>query len=213
MFFSSALLFQKKFEPFSTLSAGTYTVSVPYRMRLYIQASSGGGGCGHHPSTTNSHSGIGMGGSGAGFRGELVLSKGIITIVVGSGGTHLFGGYPTGVAGGDTKITFSDGTYILLTGGKGGYGAQSGGTGGSGGVASTNRTDCPSGSLINGTVGSVQSYCAGVTKYGQPNVFSNGTVNDENVSAYGGSGKVTLTNRSGTSVIAPASGSFLIRKA
>ena len=197
---------------FQTISAGTYTVYIPQRMRVHITASAGGGGCGHHPSTTNSHSGVGMGGSGAGFRGELVLPRGTLTIVVGAGGTHLFGGYPTGAAGGDTKITFADGTYILLTGGKGGYGAQGGGTGGAGGTASTTRSDCPAGSLINGTTGTVQSYCDGVTKYGQPNVFSDGTLIDVNVNVHGGSGKVTLTARGGTSVIAPAAGSFFIKQ-
>lgn len=210
MDFFSELLLTKKFKPFSTAVAGTYRISLPFKMRVLIIASAGGGGWGHQPSTTNSHSGAGMGGSGAGFRGELVLPRGTLTVVVGAAGAGTGG---AGTEGGSTIITFADGSSISLGGGKGGSGWKSGGAGGAGGTASTTRMDCPAGSLINGTASATgRSYCAGVTLFGEPSVLSDGSQTDENVGFAGASGKIYMDERNTYTRVPVAAGSFLIQR-
>lgn len=211
MDFFSEMLLTKRFKPFSTAVAGTYRIALPFKMRVLIIASAGGGGWGHQPSTTNSHSGAGMGGSGAGFRGELVLPRGTLTVVVGAAGVCGF--WASGQAGGDTSITFADGTQILLGGGKGGSCWKGGGSGGAGGTASTTRSDCPAGSLINGTASATgRSYCAGVTLFGQPSVLSDGSQTDENVGFGGASGKIYMDERSTYARVPVAAGSFIIQR-
>lgn len=210
MDFFSELLLTKRFKPFSTAVAGTYRISLPFKMRVIIIASAGGGGWGHQPSTTNSHSGAGMGGSGAGFRGELVLPRGTISVVVGAAGAGTGG---AGTEGGSTIITFADGSSISLGGGKGGSGWKSGGAGGAGGTASTTRMDCPAGSLINGTASATgRSYCAGVTLIGQPSVLSDGSQTDENVGYAGGSGKIYMDYRYTSVQVPVAAGYFSISR-
>lgn len=210
MDFFSELLLTKRFKPFSTAVAGTYRISLPFKMHVLIAAAAGGGGWGHHPSTTNSHSGAGMGGSGAGFYGELVLPRGTISVVVGAAGAGTGG---AGTEGGSTIITFADGSSISLGGGKGGSGWKSGGAGGAGGTASTTRTDCPAGSLINGTASATgRSYCAGVTLFGEPSVLSDGSQTDENVGFAGASGKIYMDERNTYTRVPVAAGSFLIRR-
>ena len=197
---------------FETDTPGTYTIEIPRKMKVYIKMFAGGGGCGHHPSTTNSHSGVGMGGAGGGFLAGVTLEKQTLTVTVGARGTHLFGGYPTGTAGGDSKIIFGDGTYILCTGGKGGSGWKSGGAGGAGGAVE-NTSSYSLGNIWNGRAGTAQSYCAGVTLGGGTSSYWGADQTDDwCYSMYGGGGKVSLDYRGGTSLFDPATGYFLIEE-
>lgn len=79
--------------------------------------------------------------------------------------------------------------------------------------ASTTRTDCPAGSLINGTASATgRSYCAGVTLIGQPSVLSDGSQTDENVGFAGASGKIYMDYRYTSVQVPVAAGYFSISR-
>lgn len=111
--------------------AGTYTLYVKCRCKLYIQAVGGGGGGSHHLAATTAdnwwyqNSG---GGSGGYIHGTVEVTAGTYTIVVGGMGTQVANGQASG--GGNT-------TVFGQTAGGGGGGSSGAGTGGAGGRNST----------------------------------------------------------------------------
>ena len=106
---------------------GTYTLDLLDDGEYQVSVIAGGGG-GAYKGRTSSYRIVAGGGSGSGWRGNVSLTKGVYTLVVGNGGayngstsTTSSTGY-SGSNGGNSYISDVDGNALITTyGGKGGY--------------------------------------------------------------------------------------------
>lgn len=138
--------------PFTSTTAGAGTWTSNYDGCVTIELWGGGGGGGYKPSGT----GAGGGGGGGGYvKFTLTVTNGATyNFSIGAGGTPVAGSGSTAQSGGDTW--FSNSTFAVATGGKGGknYNGSSNGTGGAG---SSGNTVPVGGSGANGGNGSTAS--------------------------------------------------------
>lgn len=102
--------------------AGTYTITITEDTPCKFVIVGGGGG-GAYGSYMDIWNVAYNGGSGAMIQGETTLTAGTYTLVVGSGGTGVYGYSGGGTAGGGTGDAGGNSTFLGNTagGGKGGY--------------------------------------------------------------------------------------------
>lgn len=128
--------YKKNFIVFESSTPGTYSFEIKKAL-FELSATGGGGGAG---GSAGSHAWYGqIGGSASAFKGLVNFDKGMLTIVIGSGGTGGNGSgrnATAGTNGAATIIKFNNTVLITLGGGNGGggTGSLSGANNGKGGV-------------------------------------------------------------------------------
>ncbi|WP_456303703.1 glycine-rich domain-containing protein [Gluconobacter cerinus] len=147
-----------------TQAAGNFVVpSGIYRIKMRIRAGGGGGGAGGGNSDSAVSAG---GGGGAGAWCEVILSVqpgGIVSWVVGAGGSAGINNGTSGTSGGDTIVYVSGVEVCRVTGGSGGANATQGGVG-AGGVGGASKITNVMGSTSENGAGGGYGIYAGVSQ-------------------------------------------------
>ena len=162
---------------FESSAAGTYNIYIAKTGKYEVHCVGGGGG--FYCTFKTIKSGVGFshmslikylytgygGGSGAYFKGEINITKGSFSMVVGGGGVgHKTGGTPT--AGGTSKI----GNMVSCSGG----GVKtSGSSGGAGGTVTLSVTPVSTEKKLSGNSGSYTANTPSPTATGGKSVYNN----------------------------------------
>jgi len=130
-------------------SNGTFTLSSPQAVKVYVIGGGGGGGS----TSQGSSGGSGGGGGGMAYKVFSNLAAGSYTYTVGGKGSSGYSGNQNGQAGGTSSFAGTGITTVQATGGSGGtawVSTSQAGTGGAGGVGSGGDVNGTGGTGANG---------------------------------------------------------------